>query len=178
MLPFCLLNIGNIFLASYVKRNYLNQFGVGISLSAFQSSLSIVIAFLSVTRVRIAFEQFVKHRAAIQQMARARYDEYLLMLLDLPKEITDIMKLTFMLYSRNVVFYSVAFTRKEHSEKAKHWRLNVARETMALLRLAVTGKNLLPLIIETNTSHYSNHFISVTISIYRKAGKNVSRIDK
>lgn len=93
------------------------------------------------------------------------------MVLDLPKENTDIMKLTFMFcYSRNVVFYSVAFTRKEHSEKAKHWRLNVARETMALLRLAVTGKNILPLIIETNISHYSNHFISVTISIYRKAG--------
>ena len=51
-----------------------------------------------------------------------------------------------MFYSRNVVFYSVAFTRKEHSEKAKQWRLNVARETMALLRLAVTGKYILPLI--------------------------------
>ena len=82
VLPFCLLNVGNIFLASYVKRNYLDQYGVGISLSAFNSSLTIVISFLSVTRVRIAFDQFVKHRAAIQKMARARYDEYSLILLD------------------------------------------------------------------------------------------------
>ena len=42
--------------------------------------------------------------------------------------------------SRNLVFHSVAFTRQDMGVKAKQWRLDIARESMALLRLLVTGK--------------------------------------
>lgn len=44
------------------------------------------------------------------------------------------------LYSRNLVFHSVAFTRQDMGVKAKQWRLDIARESMALLRLLVTGE--------------------------------------
>ena len=36
-----------------------------------ESSLSIVIAFLSVTRVTIAFGDYIAHRGAVQAMSRA-----------------------------------------------------------------------------------------------------------
>lgn len=40
---------------------------------------------------------------------------------------------------RNLVFHSVAFTRQDMGVRAKQWRLDIARESMALLRLLVTA---------------------------------------
>ena len=55
------------------------------------------------------------------------------------------MQIVLLCNSRNVVFHSVAFTRDDNGLKAKQWRLDIARESMALLRLLVTGEFIVSL---------------------------------
>ena len=75
MLPFCIANVGNLYAAAYVKNHILSQREepdeLGISLDDFQSTISIVISFLSVTRLSIAVDAYLRQRASVQTMIRA-----------------------------------------------------------------------------------------------------------
>ena len=75
MLPFCIANVANLYAAAFAKTHILSkreeQDELGISLDDFQSTISIVISFLSVTRLSIAVDAYLRQRAAVQTMIRA-----------------------------------------------------------------------------------------------------------
>lgn len=110
VLPFCALNCVNSLLAAALKKYVISE--IKISEDDFTSSLSIIVAFLSVTRVTISFNDYISHRNGLQQIARS---------------------------ARELVFHSVAFTRGDSSPSAKEWRFTIARETIALLKLMVSA---------------------------------------
>ncbi|GFH55671.1 hypothetical protein CTEN210_12147 [Chaetoceros tenuissimus] len=103
VLPFCIANVANLYAVAYVKTNLFGSeedpLVLGISLDDFQSTISIVISFLAVTRLGIAVDAYLRQRAAAQTMIRA---------------------------CRSLIFHSVAFTRHDKSETAKKWRLDIA----------------------------------------------------
>lgn len=110
VLPFCALNCVNLLIAAVLKKYLISD--LKISEDDFTSSLSIIVAFLSVTRVNISFNDYISHRNGLQQIARS---------------------------ARDLVFHSVAFTRGDSSTSAKEWRFTIARETIALLKLMVSA---------------------------------------
>lgn len=75
MLPFCIANVANLYAVAYVKTNLFGSeedpLVLGISLDDFQSTISIVISFLAVTRLGIAVDAYLRQRAAAQTMIRA-----------------------------------------------------------------------------------------------------------
>jgi predicted membrane chloride channel (bestrophin family) len=113
VLPFCALNCFNLLIVALLKKYYIPA--LKITEGDFTSSLSIIVAFLSVTRVTISFNDYISHRNGLQQIARS---------------------------ARGLVFHSVAFTRGDSSPSAKEWRFTIARETIALLKLMVSGEYL------------------------------------
>ena len=83
-----------------------------MAMDDFNSSLAIIVAFLVVSRSTLVYNDYLGHRAGLQACARA---------------------------SRELVAHVAAFTRKDTDPKAKEWRFDIARETLALMRTMVTG---------------------------------------
>lgn len=75
VLPFCIANVANLYAVAYAKTNLFGSeeepLVLGISLDDFQSTISIVISFLLVTRLGIAVDAFLRQRTAAQTMIRA-----------------------------------------------------------------------------------------------------------
>lgn len=73
VLPFCLANVLNLYVVAFAKKFIFHKKDeVGISFNDFHlSSLSLVIAFLSVVRLSLAFADYKGQRASVQSMTRA-----------------------------------------------------------------------------------------------------------
>ncbi len=108
VLPLCLLNVLNVLAVIYMN----NVYNIDISFcDKGHSFMSMIVSFLIVTRSSINYGRYMEARAGITNLIRA---------------------------SRELIQYAITFTRYDTSEKAKKWRSDLARKTIALLTCVVS----------------------------------------
>jgi len=109
VLPHCILNILNVSAVAYLDRAYDLDLGYSDKGHTF---MSMIVSFLVVTRSNITYSRFMESRSYLSTVMRS---------------------------CRELMQYVVTFTRYDTSDKAKKWRLTMARKTIVLLRSVVSA---------------------------------------
>lgn len=109
VLPYCLLNVLNISIIILIKERYAIDLTYPDKGHYF---LSMIVAFLIVTRSNITYRRFMESRGNVGNAMRS---------------------------CRELIQFAVTFTRYNTSSKARKWRFDLARKTIVLLHSVVTA---------------------------------------
>lgn len=106
---YCLLNVLNISTIIFIRQ----RFSIDLTYSdKGHSFLSMIVAFLIVTRSNITYRRFMESRGHVSNALRS---------------------------CRELIQFAVTFTRYSTSQRARKWRFDLARKTIVLLRSVVTS---------------------------------------